>query len=114
MHQVPVLFDLTLISSGSGAQDLDLERVPAGWRWHLDHVAVEDVTNNATSVRIGIKRGTTFLALEEQKSAVGGTLYSVDRPFSLEEGNILTARFTGSTSGDTLRLYANGEATPRG
>ena len=107
----PVLFDAFLQSTGATNEDLELDRVPPGQRWTLHHVAAEDETTAFTSLRLGIKRGTTFLPLEEQKSPAAATLYSSQDPWFLEEGNRLVARFNGTTSGDKLRLYANGVVT---
>ena len=112
MHEQPVTFDAFLQSTGATNEDLETHRVPSGQRWVLHHVAAEDKTTACTSLRLGIKRGTTFLPMEEQKSPAADTLYSSQDPWYLEAGNILVARFNGTTSGDKLHLYVNGVATP--
>lgn len=114
MHQEPILFDEFKASGAATNEDLQVGPVPPGQRWTLHHVAAEDETTAFTSLRLGIKRGVSFLPLEEQKSPAAATLYSSQDPWYLESGNILVARFNGTTSGDLLRLYANGVATPVG
>ena len=110
MHEQPVTFYAFLQSTGATNEDLELHRVPPGQRWRLHHVAAEDETTAFTSLRLGIKRGTTFLPLEEQISPAVDTLYSSQDPWYLEAGNVLVARFNGTTSGDKLHLYVNGVA----
>lgn len=110
MNRSLLLQDAGKASGGAANEDLELGRVPEGEEWELTHIAVEDETTAFTSVRLGVRRGVAFIPLEEHVGGVAGELYTANRPFYLQAGNILVARFVGTTSGDLLRLYANGLA----
>lgn len=109
-HEEPLTHEGQGVSAGETNRDVSLPRVPSGMEWELHHIAAEDETTAYTSLRLGIKRGAGFIPLEEQKSPAAGTLYSSQDPWYLRGGDILTARFNGTTSADQLRLYANGIA----
>lgn len=114
MHTQPVLLDDDRASAGASNEDIKSAYVPDGVVWTLDHVAIEDETTACTSARVGIERRGKFSPLAEQLSPVAGVLYHTGQPFRLEAGDRLMARFVGSTSGDKLRLVANGVATQPG
>lgn len=109
-HEEPILLESFKASVAATDEDVALPPVPAGWEWELRHVAAEDETTAYTSLRLGIRRGVGLTPLEEQKSPAAATLYSSQDPWHLSAGNVLVARFNGTTSGDRLRLYANGIA----
>ena len=97
-------------SGGLANEDVDLDRVPEGEVWVLDHVAAEDETTAFTEIRVGILRAGTFVPLEDQESPAAGVLYTIPDPIRLAAGERLRARFVGSTSADVLKVYANGYA----
>jgi len=87
---------------------VDVGPVPQGEYWRIEHAATEDLTTASTEVRIGIVRSSVFVPLQEQEAPSAARLYWADRPIHLSTGDRLRARWTGTTSGDRLRLYVNG------
>ena len=110
----PLLLTGSKVSAAATNEDIDLGPVPVGEMWALEHVAAEDETTAATEIRAGIVRGEQFAPLEDQESPAAGVLYTVPDPFYLGPEERLRVRFVGSTSGDKLKVYANGYARPLG
>ena len=106
----PLLQEYRGVSKGASLEDVSSSEVPAGQMWEVQHANAEDETTALTSIRMGILRGTVFIPLAEQITAVAATLYNVPQPIYLAQGERLCARFKGSTSGDALVLRFNGLA----
>ncbi len=109
---IPILLETERHSDGSGTVDLDLDKVPEGEYWRLDHVSAEDQTTACTSLRVGIVRGGVFYPLEEQITVVAANVYSSVQPVHLGPSQQLRARFVGTTNADKLSLVANGVRIP--
>ena len=102
-----------LKSTGLATEVLRLGPVPIGEVWELHHVAVEDVTSDYTSVRIGAATSLGQRPLEEKVTGLAGELYYSDSPTLVPPGQYVEPRFIGTTSGDLLRMYINGRAHMR-
>lgn len=104
-----ITLDIDKAGTAQTNEDLVGPTVPEGVEWHLDHVAVEDETTTCSGIRIGIRRASgVFVPFEEQAPAGAGRLYHSSQPIRLAPTEQLMARFTDTTSGDKLRLVANG------
>ena len=95
---------------GVSQSDVDIETppVPTGRIWVITNCAVEDQTNNFTSVRVFIKNPGYNHWLLEDVTLLAGRLYWHDGEIWVPETRVLVARFVGTTTGDVLRTYLNG------
>ena len=102
-------FDLLLTSTAAaGSNDLRTKPVGPGWLRCVQRVAVENETTLYTDLRIlKAGRGAEFLVAEEDNPAAA-TLYWIDTPVYLMEGQYLVARLSGCTAGDVIKVYVTG------
>ena len=109
MAQKKQPFDLVLSKTAvAGSNDLRTEQVKPGWLWCVQRVAVENQTTLYTDLRIlKAGRGAEFLLAEEDNPSAA-TLYWVDTPVYLMEGQYLVARLSGCTLSDVLKVYLTG------
>lgn len=102
-------FDLVLSGKAvAGSNDIKQDEVVSGQLYCIQRFAVENETSGAADVRLfkaGV--GGEFLLAEEDAVQVD-TLYWIDTPFYLHEGQYAMARFTGCTANDTLKGYLTG------
>ena len=93
--------------TGSNVDVIDV-KVPSGYKRTLQSISCENETTAFTYLRIGYDRDGTKHWWVEQKSPSLGTLYWLDDPKVLEEGDILTCRFNGTVDDDVLATYVDG------
>ena len=88
----------------------DLETAPLKENTLLivDHVSVENETTAYTNLRIGIKQGSTFTPLEEEKSPAAAEVYWSKSELKFKEHERVCCRLTGCTSGDVLKATIQG------
>ena len=96
--------------SGGATYD-DLETAPLKSNQFLiaDHVSVENKTTAYTNLRIGIKNGSEFTALEEEKTPVAAEVYWSKSELKFSEHERVCCRLTGCTSGDVLQVTIQGK-----
>jgi hypothetical protein len=96
--------------SGGAAYD-DLETPPLKENQFLivDHVSVENETTAYTNLRVGIKSGTTFTPLLEEKTPAAGEVVWTDEELKITEHERFCCRLTGCTSGDVLKATIQGK-----
>ncbi len=98
---------LTLVAS-DGSNDIATKQVPPGELWCVQRVAVENETTAYTDLRLlKAGRAAEFLLVEEDNPEVA-TLYWIDTPVYLMEGQYLVARLSGCTANDVLKMYLTG------
>ncbi len=74
----------------------------------VTQVNVENVTSNATKLRIFIERGGTKHYKAEQLAPIANSLYVEDRPLHLTQNDRLGVEYTGHTDGDKIVLTYEG------
>lgn len=100
--------DVLTLSASAGSNDLRTEQVEPGWLWCVQHVGVENETTAYTDLRL-LKAGRAAeLLLAEEDNPEAATLYWIDTPVYLMEGQYLVARFTGCTVDDVCKLHITG------
>jgi len=98
----------TKTSGGATQEDLKSDRPEPGWQWCIQNAGFEDETSNFTELRIFIQGHGYNHYIEEQDNPLAGHLFTLDREVFLHEGEELVARFTGTSSGDSLAMYLSG------
>lgn len=83
-------------------------KVPPGYKRTIQHVSVEDETNDFTELRIGYLKNSTYHWWVEEENPKAAQLYWMRDPRVLEAGAILVIRFTGTTTADALAAYVDG------
>ena len=95
-------------TASAGTNELRTSVVGDGELLCVQHVAVENETNDYTDLRILIDDfGEEFLVVEED-SPEAATLYWMTEQVYLNEGQRLVCRLTGCTASDVLRAYVLG------
>lgn len=109
---VPLVTALRIrIKKSSDATDpfnLESKRVEADERWFVQRVSIENETSNFTGCRIGIARPTGFEPTWEERILTAARVYHDPDPQVLISGERLRAAFAGTSSADTLILFAYG------
>ena len=83
-------------------------KVPSGYKRTIQHVSVEDETNDFTELRIGYLRNGTYHWWVEEEDPVAARLYWMRDPRVIQGGDVLVIRFTGTTDDDVLAAYIDG------
>jgi hypothetical protein len=96
-------------SGGASYDDLETPPLKANQFLIVDHVSVEDETTAYTNLRIGIKAGSVFTPLEEEKSPAPGEVYWSKSELKITEHERFCCRLTGCTSGDVLKATIQGK-----
>jgi len=104
----PYVKRLTATSDGSTNYDVDDTPVPAGKKIVITHWAAKDSTSAFTALKLGVKRAGYFHELEEEKNPNADTLYWTKSEFHFTEGEVISTRFVGTTSGDKLVVFLDG------
>lgn len=100
--------DILTKQASAGSNDVQMSRIRSGWLYCIQHVAIENETNDCDDVRI-LKAGAggEFLLFEEDATEAA-TLYWIDEDIYLTESQYLLVRFTGCTLADELKVYIRG------
>lgn len=102
------------MNAAAGSNDLAGVITHSGQLVCIQRVAVENETSGADDVRL-LKAGTGGeLLLAEEDAVQVDTLYWIEQPIYLHEGQYLVARFTGCTAADILKMYQTGWYQERG
>jgi len=104
MSMEPYRNSLVLTSKAAAYDDILDDVIKPGFMRRYDLITCENVGHAYTELRIGIKRASYIDWLEGEKSPSAATLYWMDDPVILVEGEQLIVRFTGCTSGDELKV----------
>jgi len=96
------------ISTGDTYDDLEDTEVKQGFMRQLDLITCENVNHAYTELRIGVRRAGADEWLEGEKSPSAATLYWMDDPVILAEGEQLVVRMTGCADGDELNVTIRG------
>lgn len=99
---------LSDVSDGSTDVDIESERVQRGERVVLQRISAIDETTAFTRLRFGVGGHGKPIWFSEQDSPGADNWYWEKEPIHLVEGEFLVARFTGTTTGDQLRLHLLG------
>lgn len=96
-------------SAADAAEDtLQTDPVPSGWIYILNHIsAYEEGTQVSASLQLGFVSGGIYHVLKKEKPDEDMTAHW-DGQIILREGDYVKAIFTNTTSGDNLKLFANG------
>lgn len=108
VKKYPYVKELIKISDGSTNVDVDDDPVPPGRKIVIKHWAAIDETSAFTELTLLRKIGKREHELEEQKSPAANTLYWSTNEYHFTEGEVISTRFTGTTSGDVLKVYLDG------
>ncbi len=95
-------------TASATTENIDLGRVPSGWLYCYQRVAVEDETSGVDKIRVSTMLNEQVFEHTEQITATAAKLYWYDEPIYVKEGDYLRVTFTGMTTGDTLAVYASG------
>ena len=99
---------IRFISTTTGTEYIDDDRVKPGYEHIITRVALEDLTSALTSFRIGVWDGANFHLSEEQKTPVAATLYWTADPIYLSEGENLRIEKVGGAVSDVIMIYIDG------
>lgn len=99
---------IRFVSTTTGTEYIDDERVKPGYEHILTRIAVENKTTAFTSFRVGVWDGANYHLSEEQKAPAAGTLYWTSDPLYLSEGENLRIELKGCTCSDEVMVYVDG------
>ncbi len=99
---------IRFVSTSTGTEYIDDERVKPGYEHIIIRIAVENLTNAFTRFRIGVWDGANYQLSEEQKSPAAATLYWTSDPVYLSEGENLRIEIVGATVSDVIMVYIDG------
>jgi hypothetical protein len=96
--------------AATSAAYVDLETKPLRTNTLLitDHISVEDKTTTYTNLRVGIKEGSVFLPLEEQKNPAAAEVFWTKSNLQFVEHERVCCRLTGCTSADVIEVTIQG------
>lgn len=96
-------------SAGGSYDDVSFGPVEPGRHYTIQRYAVEDENSALTGdIRVFVAGHGYNHYLVEKDTPAAAELVWENEPTHLFEGETLTARFTGATSGDDLHLYLEG------
>ena len=96
-------------SDGSTNVDIELPAVETGFKRTIQHISVEDETNDFTELRIGyITQFDRRHWWVEEKTPEAATLYWMNDSKVIQAGDRLVIRFKGTTNADVLAAYIDG------
>jgi hypothetical protein len=104
----PLRIHLGCTSDGSVNVFLTTKPVPPGEVWCIQTYAFENETSATTEVRAAIQIRDFYHWIFQQENPPAGDLYWFTDDFFVIEGERLTTRFNGTTSGDELHVYITG------
>lgn len=94
--------------AAAGSNDVEMDPVGGGLLYCIQRIIVENETSTTDDVRI-IKAGVgAEIPVAEKDDPGKATLFVVDEPFYLHEGQYLLARFTACSADDHLAMYLLG------
>lgn len=94
--------------AAAGSNDLEQGQIPDGQLYCVQRTAIENETTAYTDLRILIAGAGGEFLLAEEDNPEAATLYWVDTPFYLREGQYLVCRLSGCTANDILKAYITG------
>jgi len=95
-------------STGATDEYLQTEKVEPERIWCIQTLAFENETSVTAEVRVYIEGHGYPHYILQQENPPAADLYWFTDDFLLVEGERLVCRFTGTTSGDLLRMYLTG------
>jgi len=96
------------MAAAAGDNDLSMPPVGSGLLYCIQRITVENETSGAADVRL-LKGGAgSDLMLAEEDQVQAATLYWIDEVFYIHEAQYITARWTGCTASDRLRMVLLG------
>jgi len=99
---------LKKVSGGATDEDVKDDPVKPGRIHVIQHVSMCDEDNAFTKLKLGIQRhGYVHWKFNEDYPAADQWI-EFDKELWLHEGEVLLARFTGTTSGDKLLVHVDG------
>ncbi len=100
----------TMLTKSAGAAYDDIETLPILGECYLevDHIAVENKTTAYTSLRIGAKKGSDFVGMEQEDSPAAATIYHSKNVLRFFSNERVCCRMTGCTSGDIIEVTVQG------
>ena len=99
---------IRFISTTTGTEYIDDERVKPGYEHIITRIALENQTSALTSFRVGVWDGANFHLSEEQKTPAAATLYWTADPLYLSEGENLRIEIVGGAVSDVIMIYIDG------
>ena len=105
--KIPFDYTLTKIAT-AGSNDLVCPVVEAGWMYCVNHITVENLTTNYTSLRlIKVVAGQELVVAYYAPCLVGVPDW-YDFPSYHFEGQYALVRMAGCAAADQLRVYVSG------
>jgi len=95
-------------STGATVEWVKTSHVPPGEVWFIQTFYFENETSTSTEVRLALEKGEFRHWIFQQQNPPPGVLYWFADDFILVEGERLSTRWTGTTAGDSLHIYATG------
>lgn len=95
-------------AASAGSNDVETNPVEPGRLYCYQRIVVENETNSVTDVRILKKSVGQEIVVAEKDTLSAATVFVVDEPIYITEGQKLVARFTGCSANDVLKMYAMG------
>lgn len=96
---------IRFVSAGSGTEYINDVGVRSGYIHKVERVAIENLNNAFTRLRIGAWDGSSFHLLVEQTSPSAAVLYWTTDPFYLSEDERLRVEIVGATANDVINVY---------
>lgn len=104
---LPFEWVVSKVAAGT-SDDVKTDRVPDGWVYTAENIAVEDETSGYTTLRL-LKDGPGGeVHYCEEEGPLAGLLYFTTDHMHLTEGEQVVARLVGTTASDVLKLYVAG------
>lgn len=100
----------SLVAVGGTYDDVTFGPVQAGRRYTVERLSIEDETNTLGGDFRLLVLGHGYDHPEMEANTVTNAVryFMAGEPLRLLEGESLTGRFTGATTGDILRMYFSG------
>lgn len=98
------------VAAGDTYDEVEYRHPVPGFLLQITRICVEEETNAPTSIRVYVKGHGYEHWVGEEKTVAAGTLYWIEWPTYLVEGETLVARFYGATAGNVIHMLVEGWA----
>jgi hypothetical protein len=106
--EFPIREPIIKVSDGSTYVDLSIKQIESDWKATITRVSVRNQTAAMSSIVIGVESRGSFLPVAAQPLPEANKLYWMTDSFDVFEGEKVTARFCGSSSGNILEANIYG------
>lgn len=87
---------------------LKFRRLEPGEEWKVHYLAFRDSTSGPTSIDLYLDGHGYKHYFAQQKPGVAGTIYYLDQPLRVSQGETLVVEFVGGGASDVMEAWATG------